>query len=439
MELRLNFKRCAAATLLFSVLTLLLGACGENTPTSAPVQTPAAARTVSSTATANVTTASTTQTVKTVAPVPNGDRTGVTNTEIRIGGIGPMSGPAGYIGDILRTIKAYFTMINDQGGIYGRKINYIIEDSGFDPAQPLTAVKKLVEQDQVLAISGTLALPFVQTSIRDYLDQKGVPSMPFISNLPQMYDPPHKLQFGIYPPLGPEARFVVDFAADRLGLKKLAIFYASDSPGVNVYMEPYLAEAQAKGLPAVTQIPFKSTDTDISAQLNALKESGAEFVYAPDSSGALGPFLQGIENLPNKPKVMLTYYNNDLSIYKPLGKSAEGVYSSWYALQPDGDDPKSVQYREFMKKYLPDVPIGNFVQGGYIMAQIFVESLRRAGKDLSRETLVAAAESIVNWRDSYANNITYGPLNRLAINSFYITQYHDGKIEKVSDWYTLKS
>jgi branched-chain amino acid transport system substrate-binding protein len=135
---------------------------------------------------------------------------------------------------------------------------------------------------------------------------------------------------------------------------------------------------------------------------------------------------------------MLTYYNNDLSIYKPLGKSAEGVYSSWYALQPDGDDPKSVQYREFMKKYLPDVPVGNFVQGGYIMAQIFVETLRRAGKDLSRETLVAAAESIVNWRDSYANNITYGPLNRLAINSFYITQYRDGKIEKVSDWYTLK-
>jgi branched-chain amino acid transport system substrate-binding protein len=431
-----NLKRWASIILLTTVLTLLLGACGDNTPTSVPVATTASA-TIAGASPATVTTA-TSQVVKTVPPVPNGDRTGVTDTEIRIGGIAPMSSPVASLGDILRTIKAYFTMINDQGGIYGRKINYIIEDGGFDTAQPLAAAKKLVEQDKVLAISGTLALPFIQTSMRDYFDQKGVPSLPFISNLPEMYDPPHKLQFGIYPPLGPEARFVVDFAADKLGLKKLAIFYASDNPGVNVYLEPYLAEAQAKGLPAVTQIPFKSTDTDITAQLNMLKESGAEFVYAPDSSGALGPFLQGIENWPNKPKVMLTYYNNDLSIYKPLGKSAEGVYSSWYALQPDGDDPKSVQYREFMKKYLPDVPVGNFVQGGYIMAQIFVETLRRAGKDLSRETLVAAAESIVNWRDSYANNITYGPLNRLAINSFYITQYRDGKIEKVSDWYTLK-
>jgi hypothetical protein len=123
-----------------------------------------------------------------------------------------------------------------------------------------------------------------------------------------------------------------------------------------------------------------------------------------------------------------------------MGNFADGLYSSWFALQPDGDDLKSTQFQDFISKYMSNSQASNkgLQQEGYIMAQITVEALRRAGKDLTRESLVAAAESIVNWPESYANTITYGPLNRVSINSFYVTQYKDGKIQKVSDWYTVK-
>jgi branched-chain amino acid transport system substrate-binding protein len=432
-----NLQKWVILTGLLSLSLGLVSACGADTPTTAPATTVAKVTTAASATTVVATSTSATPAVKTVVPVPNGSRIGVTDTEIKVGAIGPTTGPASYISNVLYTIGGYFKMINDQGGIYGRKITYTIADGGFNSEQPLAEAKKLVELDKVFAVSGTLALPDVQLAVRDYFDQNGVPCLPFINNSPQMYDPPHKLQFGIYPPLGPEAKFVVDFAADQLGVKKIAILYASDAPSLGTYLNPFVAEGQAKQL-TVTQIAYKLTDTDISSQLKALQQSGAEFVYMPDSGLQIGAVLQEIDKWSAKPKVMLTYYNNDMSIYQMYGKFAEGVYSSWYALPYDGDDPKSIEFRAFMQKYVPDQPPGNFTQGGYIMGQVFVETLRRAGKDLTRESFVAAAESLVNWRDSYANNITYGPLNRLAINSFYVTQYKDGKIQKVSEWYTLK-
>jgi branched-chain amino acid transport system substrate-binding protein len=423
---------------LLSVLTLLLSACGaDNTPTSQPTTiaaTTAAATTVAATTAA----ASSSVAVKTVAPVPDGNRTGVTDTEIKLGASGPLTGGLAFLGTPIRVMSAYFKMINEQGGIYGRKINYITEDDAFDPAKSLDAIKKLIDQDQVLALTGVRSPAVPQ--LRDYLVQRKMPTIPFITSSTQLYEPPQKLIFGFLPPLTPDAKFAADYAIEQMHAKKLAILYQSDSFGRDA-LAPFVAEVQAKDGSVVAQLSVKSADQDqdVSGLLNTLQQSGADYLYI--ASGSIAPvvsFLQQLNNWSTKPKVMLSYYLSDPGFYQSLGKSAEGLYSSWFALPPENDDPKSVQFREFMKKYMPDEPINYYTQEGYIMGQIVVESLRRAGKDLSRETFVAAAESIVNWRDSYANNITFGPLNRSPINSVYVTQYQNGKLLKVSDWYTLK-
>lgn len=435
----LNLKSCTVVVLLSSILTLLLSACGaDNTPTTRP--TTAASTTVAATTAAAATTTSTSSTVavKTVAPVPNGDRTGVTDTEIKLGASGPLTGSLGFLGTPIRVMSAYFKMINEQGGIYGRKINYITQDDGFDAAKSLDSVKKLIEQDQVLAITGVRSPAVAQ--LRDYLVQRKMPTMPFITTSTQLYEPPQKLIFGFLPPLTPDARFAADYGIEQMHAKKLAILYQSDSFGRDA-LAPFVAEAQAKEGTVVAQLGIKSADQeqDINALLNTLQQSGADFLYI--ASGSIAPLvtlLQQLNNWTTKPKIMLSYYLSDPGFYQSLGKAAEGLYSSWFALPPENDDPKSVQFRDFMKKYMPDEPINYYTQEGYIMGQIVVETLRRAGKDLSRESLVAAAESLVNWRDSYANNITFGPLNRSPINSVYVTQYQSGKLLKVSDWYTLK-
>jgi branched-chain amino acid transport system substrate-binding protein len=437
---RNNLQRWAILTVLLSISLSLLSACGaDNTPTSAPPITATRATTSAAVTTASATTsASTASEVKTVAPVPNGNRTGVTDTEIKLGGIGPLNGPVAVVGTIQQTMKAYFTMINDQGGIYGRKINYILEDSSFDPVKTETAAKKLVEQDQVLALSG-LILPTEKSNLLDYTDQKGIPVLPLANFANELYGAPHKLVFGSMPSTSLEGKFVVDYAAEQMGCKKLAVFY-SDLQADSASLGTFLAEAQAKQLQVTAKLVAPTNPADFTSQAAMLQQTGTDFIYVLTAGRAnpIGGLLNALDKLGYKPKVMLTYYSNGLDIYQEIGKAAEGMYSSWFTLRPDGDDIKSVQFREFTQKYMPGDWQPSLQQEGYIMAQIMVEALRRAGKDLTRESLVAAAESIVNWRDSYAFSITYGPINRLPISSFYVTQYKDGKIQKVSDWYTLK-
>lgn len=433
---RLNLSRFTVGIILPGILLVLLSACGGDTPTSAPTaSSTTAAKTTAALAT---TAASTVQAVKTVASVANADHTGVTDTEIKLGASGPITGALAFLGTPIRVIDAYFKMTNEQGGIYGRKIKYVIEDDGFDPAKSMASVKKLIDEDQVLAITGVRSPAVAQ--LRDYLVQRKMPSLPFITTSTQLYEPPQKLVFGFLPALAPDARFAADYATDQLHAKKLAILYQTDSFGRDA-LAPFVAQIQNKDASVVAQLGIKSADQDqdVNALLSTLKQSGADFLYI--ASGSIPPvisLLQQLNTWPTKPKVMLSYYLSDPAFYQGLGGAAEGVYSSWFALPPEGDDIKSVQFREFMKKYMADEPINYYTQEGYIMGQLIVETLRRAGKDLSRESFVAGAESIINWRDSYANNITFGPLNRSPLNSMYVTQYRNGKLEKVSDWYLLK-
>jgi branched-chain amino acid transport system substrate-binding protein len=437
---RNNLQRWAILTVLFSVSLSLLSACGADTPTTAPAATVGRATTSANATTASTTSASisTSAAVKTVAAVPNGNRTGVTDTEIKLGGVAILSGPLSIVGTNQQTMKAYFKMINDQGGIYGRKINYILEDNALDSVKTETAVKKLVEQDQVFALSGVHIID--GTSLLDYTDQKGVPVLPLINVSNELSGTPRKLVFGGLPIVDPEGKFVVDYAADQLGCKKLAVLYDSDQVD-SISLKSFLAEAQAKQLQVTAKLVTPTNPADFAPMAATLQQTGTDFIYVLSlgPTNPTGGLLKEVDKLGYKLKAMLTYYNNGVEIYQQLGKVADGIYSSWFALQPDGDDIKSVQFQDFLKKYMPDsqLPIA-LHQEGYIMAQITVEALRRAGKDLTRESLVAAAESIVNWRESYANTITYGPLNRVPISSFYVTQYKDGKIQKISDWYTVK-
>lgn len=432
-------KRVSALVALLSSITLLLGACGTDNPaTSLPATTAASTATVVKVTTVPATSASITTTaaaVKTIAPVPNGNHTGVTETEIKLGTIGSFSGPLAESATASRTMNAYFNMINEQGGIYGRKIKFIMEDNAGDPDKTLAAAKKLIEQDQVLALAGPFLL--IKPAMLNYFEEQQVPLIPVAGSIPQLYDPPRNFLFGLKPLVNPEGKFVVDYAADQLGAKQVAII-SDGGRDYSATINNFFKEAQARQLKVVAQLTIPPGTTDFTSLATSLQQSGADFVYVVIGGKPVSNLLIEIDKLGYKPKVMLSYFANDVQLYQWAGKAAEGVYSSWFALQPDGDDLKSIEFREFLKKYAPGEQPRALSQEGYIEAQVMVEALRRAGKDLSREGLITAAESIINWRDSYANNITYGPLNRIAINSFYVTQYQNGKIQKVSDWYTVK-
>lgn len=424
------FYRLGVITVLFSLTTLLLAACGDNTATTAPAATTAAATTAAATTAAGATTAASGG-ATTVAPVANGNKTGVTDTEIKIGSWGPQSGTAAGYGIVDRVLDKYFQMINENGGIYGRKIKFVYDDDVYQAAKTQAIAKRLVEQEQVFFVTGGIGTAN-NLAVKDYLIQNGVPNVCFSTGSGALVNPPVKNWFGLLTNYTFEGTVFASYSKDQLAAKKVAVVYQNDGFGKEG-QQAFEKKAKDLGLDVVASVSYETGATDLSSQALKLQQSGADVVFVNAVPGPGAAVVKEMDKLGYKPKILATFVLNDPSFFAAAGSAANGVYSSSFTPLPDADDPKIAKYRDFMKKYLPNEQLGSFSLWGYLAGQIDEEALKRAGKDLSRETLVAGLESIVNWKDGVAANISYGPNNRAPQNSIYIIQYKDGKLTKVTE------
>ncbi len=437
MKQILRFTWLVMAT---SLISLILAACGDNTPTTAPATAPVATTGAAGAATTKAGTSSTTAAgpgaVTTVAPIPNGNKTGVTDTEILIGSWGPQSGTAAGYGVVDRTWDAYFKKINEEGGINGRKIKFIYEDDSYQAAKTQSIAKKLVEQDKVFCVVGGIGTAN-NLAVKDYLVENGIPNVAFATGSGALVNPPVKNWFGLLTNYTFEGTVFAQFSADTLGSKKVAVLYQNDGFGKEG-QQAFVKAAKDKKLEVVAEVSYETGAADLSSQALKLQQSGADTVFFAAVPGPGAAATKEMDKLGYKPKQLLTFVLNDPSYFTAAGKAAEGVYTSSFTPLPDSDDPKVAEYRDFMKKYLPNEQIGSFSMWGYTGGQVFIEGLKRAGKDLSRETLVAGLESIVDWKGSIAANISYGPNNRAPQNSLYIIQFSNGKFNKLTDLLTAK-
>jgi branched-chain amino acid transport system substrate-binding protein len=449
----MTFRRAGFAIVLTIIMSMLLAACGAsatNTPAPAAATTaPAAATTAPAAATtaagASATTAPAAATTAagasalapTVAPVAGGDKTGVTDTEIRIGTFTPQTGGAAAYGLSARVIDAYFKKVNDEGGINGRKIKYIYEDDQYQAAKSLSAAKKLVEQDKIFAMIGNIGTAN-NLGVRDYLTENKVPNVLFSTGSSALVTPPRKDWFGFLPTYPFEAQVLVEFAAKDLKSKKVAIVYQNDGFGKDG-QQAFAKAAPGKGIEIVAEVPYETGATDLSSQALKVQQSGADTVYIMAVPQPGSVLLKEFDKLGFKPRLLLSFVLNDTSFFAATGKASDGIYTTNFTPLPDGDDPKLLEFRDFMKKNFPNEQASQFALWGYNAAGIFVEGLRRAGKELSRESFIAAMESFQNYNGTVIRDFTFGPNNRAPIKSMYIMQYKDGKFAKVSDWITVSN
>lgn len=441
---RFSFRRASIAIALSVLLSMLLAACSSatNTP-AAPAATTAAAAPAATTAAAApaATTAAAAPAgavAPTIAPVPNGDKTGVTDTEIKVGSFSPQTGGAAAYGLSARVIEAYFKKVNEDGGVYGRKIKYVYEDDQYTAAKSLTATKKLVEQDKVFTLLGCIGTA-PNLGVRDYLTENKVPNIMFSTGNSSLVNPVRKDQFGFLPTYPFEAEVLANFAAKDLKSKKVSILYQNDGFGKDG-QQAFEKLAPTLGLEIVDKVTYETGATDLSTQALKLQQSGADTVYVMAVPGPGATLLKEMDKLGYKPKLLLTFVLNDTQFFQTAGKAAEGVYTTNFTPLPDStDDPKMQEFRDFMKKYLPSEQASQFALWGYNATAIYVEALKRAGKDLSRESLIAALESIQNYNGTVIKDFTFGTNNRAPVKSMYVMQYKDTKFTKISDWLSAKS
>ena len=328
---------------------------------------------------------------------------GVSDSEIKIGNTMPYSGPASAYGIIGKTEAAYFRMVNEHGGINGRKINFISRDDGYSPPKTVEQVRQLVEQDQVLFLFSTLGTP-TNTAIHGYLNDNKVPQLFVASGADQWDDPKHfPWTMGFIPSYGTEAHIYARYILQNLPNSKIGVLYQNDDFGKDYLngLRDGLGDKAAKMIVATQS--YETTDPTVDSQVVALQASGADVLLTVAIPKFAAQAIRKVYDTGWKPTHFLTSVSNSVgTVMKSAGyEKGVGIISAAFAKDPTDpqwqDTPEDQEWLAFMKKYNASANLAD-IQGavGYSYAQIMVAVLKGCGDNLTRENVMKQAASLQN-------------------------------------------
>jgi len=358
---------------------------------------------------------------------------GVTDTEILVGQWGPQTGPAAPWGAVARGGDLLFKIVNEEGGINGRKFKYFLRDDGYQPAKTKAIAKEFVEDIGVFTVIGGVGVATGMTA-RDYLMENQVFWFAPVTGVYEWIRPFQKYLFAVYPLYDDEAYDLTEYLYEKLGHKKIAMFYQNDDYGKQGVMgvERYLKD---KKIDLVAKVSAEMTDRDLSTHALKLKDSGAQAVimWTMPTHGAL--ILGETAKIGFKPQWATSNTLSDSALMMQITKGLwTGMIHSNFVELPDSNLPLMVKYREWHKKLAPQERFGVFYLAGLVFAEPFLEGVRRAGKNLNNDTLMKALESIKDFK-GIGGPINYSPTERQgAKHVFYGKVKPDGNIERITDW-----
>ena len=377
---------------------------------------------------------------------------GVTDTEIHVGQWGPQTGPAAPWGAVARGTDAYFKMINAEGGIHGRKIVHHYFDDAYNPAKTLAGVKQLQEEVGMFAwVSGVGTAPGL--AVKDYLMERKIPWLGPSAGSRHWVEPPHKYLFNIYPLYLGDAQVLCQYAVGTLGFKRIAIAYQNDDYGKQG-LEGAEKQLAKYGLELVEAIPVNVADTDMKPHIMKFRKAKAEAVLLFVGPGHVAR-LQGTgKAMKFTPQWMTSTTCSDvpLMMYITKGGYAGTIFATFLEVGKMSigsiDDPNMPSHpllqkyhRDAFKKFAAkEERWGLTFFAGIAYAEPFVEALKRVGRDLTREKLVAEMEKMKNFRGgmgpvSYAPFDPNDPISRLGTSAVWLGQATaDGKIKILTYW-----
>lgn len=366
---------------------------------------------------------------------------GFDDKEIRIGNLSPQTGVAAAWGASGRSPDILFKMINDKGGIHGRKIKYYVRDDQYNPALAKTAVKELVERIGILAVT-SITSGASGNAVKSYLAENDVlicapttgAMSPVIESNKKAGDKINRYVFSYIPLFEDESSILTDFIIKKLKLKKLGILYQNDMFGINglAGVKQRLAHY---GMDLYEAIPIETADKDFGSQMMRLKSSGvdAAILWLNANSSILA--LKTAKAINYNPRFFSFYGNTDYPLLMKLSNGLwEGVINSTFLPDPFSNDPAVKAYREAAKKYAPEEQWGFTLISGIAATEPLVEGLKRAGRNLSPEALIKALESLNNWKGIGAP-VTWSASMHQGTDSIQVTQCGpSGKVILLQGW-----
>jgi branched-chain amino acid transport system substrate-binding protein len=329
---------------------------------------------------------------------------GVTATEIKIGNTNPYSGPASAYGTIGKAIGAYFKKVNDEGGINGRKINYITYDDQYSPPKTVEMVRKLVEQDQVAALFQTLGTP-PNSAIHKYVNQQKVPHL-FVATGATKWNDPKAFPWtmGYQPNYQTEGRIYAAYILKNIPDAKVGILYQNDDYGKDYLkgFEDGLGDAAKKMI--VLKQSYEVTDPTIDSQIVNLKNSGANVFFNITIPKFAVQAIKKANDIGWKPTHFLNNVSSSLgTVLKPAGlEASKGLITALYMKEitdPQWKNDKGfLDWVAWMKKYYPEGALDDQSNAfAYNVAILMTQVLKQCGNDLSRENIMKQAANVKNF------------------------------------------
>lgn len=369
----------------------------------------------------------------TAGPAAAQNTRGVTATEIKIGTQDDLSGPIVFWGQPMRNGKMMrIDEQNAKGGVHGRKIVLIGEDNGYDPKKGVLAAQKLIQQDQVFAMVGTLGTPIAMATMPIVLEA-GVPHMYPGTNHRAMYEPFNKLKFSMAAPYDHQMKAAVEYMITKLGKKKIAIMYQDDEFGKEL-REAAEAQAKAMNIPVVAVTSYKRGDTSFSSQVARMRQAEPDLIVAGTVVRETAGLGLELKKVGWQVDVLTSAAACNPGVVA-IGKEAVNGFYIQCQYVPFDAATASAELKDWMKRYqdrfgkAPDVASAI----GWDMMDLLIAGLEKAGKNLTVDSFIAGSEQIKNHANIFgAPPMSFGTDRRLGTRAFVLTQVKDGKFTRVT-------
>jgi branched-chain amino acid transport system substrate-binding protein len=358
---------------------------------------------------------------------------GVTDTEIVIGTVTDLSGVTAIQGvNNANAIRLLFEDVNAKGGINGRKIRYIVEDSQYQVPRAVQAMNKLLNKDQVFMTLQDGGTPMNNATFA-MAHEKNTPKLLPLSAARAMYEPYHRLKFSQFASYVDQIRTGVKYFIEQRGKKSICVMYQDTDFGKDV-LAGAQQQTEAMGTTVAATTAHKPTDTDFSAPLTKLREAKCDLVVLGTIVRDTTIIIATAKKMGWTVDMVGQTASYDTAIAEAPGGVGEGFYSMTASLYAYPDDPRpEVQdlHRRYRAAYGIDM---NYIgQAGYSAAQIALEALRRAGRDLTVDSLVASMESLDDFTDLFGSHYSFGPNQHHGSTKSYLAVVRNGRWVPVVD------
>lgn len=366
---------------------------------------------------------------------------GVTDTTIHIGQWGPQTGPAAPWGAVARGTGVYFQLINEEGGINGRKIEYHMFDDGYNPAKTKAGVKELQEGVGIFGWASGVGTA-CGLAVKDYLAERKVPWVGPAAGSLNWITPPQKYLFAVYPLYYSEAKALSGYAVTKMGKKRVAIAYQNDDYGKNGVAGAE-KELSKHGMKLVAQIPVEQADTDMKPHVMQFKKVDADMVLLWVTPVHAVRIVGTARAMQFNPQWMSTSTCSDFPLMMNISKGLwKDVIVTNFSDLPDSKAPLMQKYKKAYEKYAAkDERWGVFFYAGIGFVEPMVEGLKRSGKDLTRERFVQAMEGIKDFKGIFGR-ISYDKYEpndlfcRQGQKEVFLTQCMDqGQAKQLTGWF----